>query len=186
MPAFPNFSLPHIALPHFTVLGNILSVLLSIFAIYFIFLISYCAVRIFEIRKKEKEHLEHEIALYAEHKKEHKNSLGASEERSKNMRWNKVLQLIFSENSANWRLAIVEADSMLDTLMSQIGFKGENLGERLKNADRDRFDDLTLAWEAHNVRNKIAHEGSSFEVSKHEARRVIAIYETIFRGFSFI
>ena len=184
MPSFPEINLPSFNLPHFTVLGNILTVLLSIFSIYFIFLISYCVVRIFEIRKKEKEHQEHEIALYAKHQKN--NNEHNVENTSKNLRWNKVLKLVFSTIPSDWKLAVIEADSLLDTFLSQMGFKGDNLGDKLKNSDRDKFPGLTLAWEVHNIRNKIAHEGSSFELPQREAKRVIAIYEIIFRGSGFI
>jgi hypothetical protein len=75
---------------------------------------------------------------------------------------------------------------MLDTLLVNLNFKGENMGERLKNADRDKFKSLTQAWEVHNIRNKIAHEGTDFELSDREAKRVIAIYEGIFKEFGYI
>ena len=180
--------LSSIHLPHydFTVLGNIISIFVSMFAIFFIFLISYSTVRVFEIREKEEKFIEHEIALYAEHVTEHERSMHEAKGASRNPRWDKVLNLVFSANSANWRLAVIEADSMLDALMDQMSFKGENLGEKLKNADRDRFYGLSLAWEAHAVRNKIAHEGSSFNLSGNEAKRVITLYEQIFREFGYI
>ena len=75
---------------------------------------------------------------------------------------------------------------MLDSLMTQLGFKGESLGEKLKSADRDKFRSLTSAWEVHTLRNRIAHEGLSFTISHYEAKRVIALYEQIFREFGYI
>jgi hypothetical protein len=70
--------------------------------------------------------------------------------------------------------------------MEQLGFKGDNLGEKLKGATQETFRGLTRAWEVHTIRNKIAHEGLGFEISHHEAKRVIAIYEQIFREFGFV
>jgi hypothetical protein len=75
---------------------------------------------------------------------------------------------------------------MLETMLSEMGFKGESLGDKLKSVDRDKFRSLTTAWEVHTIRNRIAHEGSAFELSLHEARRVIALYEQIFREFGYI
>jgi hypothetical protein len=70
--------------------------------------------------------------------------------------------------------------------MDQLGFRGENLGEKLKEANQDDFPNLTIAWEVHTIRNRIAHEGLAFELSQHEAKRVIALYEEIFHTYGYI
>jgi hypothetical protein len=75
---------------------------------------------------------------------------------------------------------------MLEGLLTDLGFKGESLGDRLKMASKDTFTGLSTAWEVHAIRNKIAHEGLAFELSHHEAKRVIAQYEQIFRNYGFI
>ena len=77
-------------------------------------------------------------------------------------------------------------DSMLEALLDQLGFKGEGLGEKLKAASQGNFHGASMAWEPHAVRNMIAHEGSVFELSEHEAKRVIALYEGIFRQYGYI
>src|SRR3989338_7210346 len=96
------------------------------------------------------------------------------------------LYVFLSINENDWKLAVIEADSMLFDLLTQMGFKGENMGDKLKEANQSNFRSLNLAWEVHNIRNKIAHEGSSFELSLHEAKRVIALYEQIFQEFGYI
>jgi len=162
-----------------------LYIILSFFSIFFIAIIIYTTIRMFEIRAKEHAYLHHEIAEYA-----HNQALREKELQGmgvfKNERWKKVLDYLFSINENDWKLAVIEADSMLFDLLTQLGFKGENLGDKLKEANRDNFKSLNSAWEVHNIRNKIAHEGSSFELSLHEAKRVIALYEQIFQEFGYI
>lgn len=160
--------------------------ILFILALFFITLTSYCVVRMFEIRAKERKHLHHEIEEYAHHQKEREKKKKEEEEISKNPQWIKTLNFLFSQHSSNWKLAIIEADSMLFDLMGQLGFKGESLGDRLKAADQNTFRELTSAWEVHTIRNRIAHEGLSYEISQHEAKRVISLYEDIFRAYGFI
>ena len=160
--------------------------ILFLLATFFLAVTFYSAVRMLEIRKKEKKHLENEIAEYAHYKAELDKKIQAGEEGSKNERWMKTLTYLFSQSSSDWKLAIIEADSMLDDLMSQLGFKGENLGEKLKGATQDKFRNLTTAWEVHTIRNRIAHEGLAYEISQHEAKRVVALYEKIFREFGYI
>lgn len=166
--------------------GDILNVIFLLLALFFLTLIAYCAVRLLEIRAKEHKHLQHEIAEYAEHQAQREKKLREGESVSENEHWRQVLQYLLSSNSNEWKLAVIEADSMLQALMDQLGFKGENLGDKLKTADRGNFRSLSLAWEVHTIRNRIAHEGSAFELSSHEAKRVIALYEQIFREFGYI
>lgn len=160
--------------------------ILFLFALFFLTIISYCTVRLFEIRSKENKHLEHELAEYAHHQAEREKKLQEGEGVSKNERWIKTLSYLFSQHQSDWKLAVIEADAMLDSLMDQLGFRGENLGDKLKGATQEKFRNLSSAWEVHTIRNRIAHEGASFALSQHEAKRVIAIYEQIFREFGFI
>ena len=150
-------------------------------------MIAYCFIRLLEIRKREHEYLHHEIEEYAhKHKEEEMKTWERGGGAFLNKRWDVVLQYLFSESPGDWKLAVIEADSMLEGLMDQLGFKGEGLGEKLKSADQDTFRSLTTAWEVHIIRNRIAHEGQQFELSQHEAKRVIALYEQIFREFGYI
>lgn len=165
---------------------NTFQVVLSVLAIFFIFIIVYTMVRNPEIKKEERKHKKDEIKEYTHRNSEQQKLLNKENGSLKNERWNSVLTHIFSSSSSDWKLAIMEADSMLEGLMDQLNFRGENLGEKLKSADRDKFSNLTSAWEVHTIRNKIAHEGLSFEISQHEAKRVIALYEKIFREFGYI
>lgn len=165
---------------------SIYHTILFFFSLFFLTVISYCTVRMFEIRRKEHKHLQHEIAEYAHRQKELEKKRQEGEEVSKNPRWIKTLSYLFSQHASDWKLAVIEADSMLEDLMGQLGFKGENLGEKLKGATQDKFHNLTSAWEVHTIRNRIAHEGAVFELSQHEAKRAIALYEQIFREYGFI
>ena len=155
-------------------------------AIFFLTIICYTIVRMFEIRKKERQHLHHEIAEYAHNKAEYEKRLREEVGGSKNEHWGKVLNYLFSQHSSDWKLAIIEADSMLEGLMDQLGYKGESLGDKLKMANQDNFPSLTTAWEVHTIRNRIAHEGLAFELSQHEAKRVMVLYEQIFHPYGYI
>ncbi|MBU0612083.1 hypothetical protein KKA39_01650 [Patescibacteria group bacterium] len=164
--------------------GDFLRVLFFIFAVLFIAIIIYCIIRIFEIRKKEEEYLHQQIAIYAQKHAEKGLLENGGEQRNK--KWEMVNKYMDSPNSNDWKLAIIEADTMLDGLMDELGFKGENLGEKLKQTDREKYPTLNLAWEPHTVRNRIAHEGSDFDLPQYEAKRLISIYERIFREFNYI
>ena len=165
---------------------DIFNTLLGLLAMFFLAIICYSFVRLFEIRAKEKKHLQHEIEEYVSHKYEQEKNLREEVGGSKNEHWSKTLEYIFSQHSSDWKLAIIEADSMLDELLDTLGFHGESLGDKLKMANQENFPQLSIAWEIHTVRNRIAHEGLAFELSQHEAKRIISLYEEIFHNYGFI
>jgi hypothetical protein len=99
--------------------------------------------------------------------------------------WKKITNYLNSTNPSDWKLAILEADTLLDSMILGMGYKGENLGERLKTVEPSDFNTLNEAWEAHKVRNQIAHE-SSFELSHKEAVRVLTLFEKVFKEFGYI
>lgn len=101
-------------------------------------------------------------------------------------RWNAIEKHLESANSSDWRMAILEADNLLDEILTKIGIEGENLGERLRNIEAPDFDNLQNAWDAHKVRNRIAHEGAKFNLTHDETERVIELYKKALKEFKFI
>lgn len=101
-------------------------------------------------------------------------------------RWQKIVALSESKNSSDWRLAIIEADIILDELLDSLHLPGDTMGERLKAVEKSDFTTIEFAWEAHKVRNTIAHEGSNFLLNDRETRRIISLYEAVFKEFFLI
>lgn len=103
----------------------------------------------------------------------------------KNARWQDVLKHAESSEPSDWKLAIIEADIILEELLSELGYAGVSVGDKLKGAPSS-FRTIEQAWRAHNVRNRIAHEGASFELSEMLARQTIAEYKMVFDEFDFV
>lgn len=103
-----------------------------------------------------------------------------------NKKWEKVLMHANSSNQSDWRLAIIEADILLDELLDVQGYRGDTMGDKLKSIEKSDFSTLDEAWEAHKIRNLIAHEGSDFMLNERETRRIIGLYKKIFNEFKFI
>lgn len=100
-------------------------------------------------------------------------------------RWQEIKEHFLSVNPSDWRVAVLEADVMLEGALMAKGYQGENLGEMLKNAAPYRLKNLEKAWEAHRTRNKISHEPDR-EITKLETDRAISNYEAILKELGFI
>lgn len=100
-------------------------------------------------------------------------------------RWPQILARVSSDDPNNWRLAIIEADIMLDELLDSLGHQGTSIGDRLKTVDPHSFRTIEDAWEAHKVRNAIAHRGSDFVLTKRAAQEAITRYRHVFEEFKF-
>lgn len=149
--------------------------LVVMMTLLFMAAIIYCIVRILQVRGTELKRFE-----AAAH------SVAAKDVSKTELRWNRVKEQISSDQEREWRLAILEADIMLNELLDVQGYRGETMGDKLKSVDRADFKTIDMAWEAHKVRNQVAHQGSMHDLNPREARRVISLYEQVFREFNFI
>ncbi len=144
--------------------------LLFIVGIIYVKFRSYEIKRIEEVKKKILEINEKKV----------------SERPAENKKWLKVQEHVRSANPSDWRLAILEADILLNEILEKMGYKGMTIGDKLKTVERADFNNLDAAWEAHKIRNSIAHEGSDFAINQKEAMRTISLYEQVFKEFYFI
>lgn len=107
--------------------------------------------------------------------------------KEKMVQWQVVLNHVNSESPAEWKLGILEADSMLDEILESEGCQGETIGEKLKAMDPADLASYGDAWEAHKVRNQIAHEGAAtMDLSKKLARDTIFKFEKVFKELGYI
>jgi len=156
-------------------LRSVVTVLVIVGTIITIILVGgivYVSVRTGQIRAREARRIREAVPKAMEPKR--------------NERWDKVLEHTASDNPNDWRLAIIEADIMLDEVVMRMGYQGGTLGDKLKQIARGDLQSLDAAWEAHKVRNQIAHEGSDYILTQREAKRVIDLYGAVFEEVKFI
>lgn len=154
---------------------HVIGFILALVSVVFFAVIVYSFMRLKE-REKENADTFHNRVM----------ALKAEKHVEKNERWAAVVEHISSPKEGDWRIAIIEADSMLDRLTKDMGLIGNDLGDRLRNAPKGDFQTLDNAWEAHKLRNRIAHEGLKFELQYRDAKKAIEQYETVFTEFGLI
>jgi hypothetical protein len=139
-------------------------------------LVVYIRIRTHQVEHEGFHHLEHEAHAHKAH----------TEHVGTNSRWDSVVALVNSPNEGDWRRAILDADVMLDQLLAERGYPGSSLGEKLKHANPLQFTTIDLAWEAHKMRNTIAHLGEAFPLTQRDARATVDLFRRVFEEFSII
>ena len=155
-------------------IGMFLTIILGVLLVWFYIKLLLTEHEGFE---KREEALHHARAAAGE---------GHSEASPKKQRWERVYELANTNNEGDWRLAILEADIMLGDLLASQGYRGESIGEKLRDANPLQFLTLDLAWKAHKMRNDIAHAGEAFHLSQRDASATIDLYRRVFEEFDFI
>jgi len=146
------------------------------FGVVFFIVIIYLLRKYYLLRKKEEDSYIEKVRSASEE----------ADGKERNRRWEQVLNNLDSLNESEWRVGILEADAILDEMLDMLGYEGDTMAEKLKSVNQDGFATLQKAWEAHKIRNRIAHDGVSFVLTKREAQRVVALYRDVFTEFNYI
>ncbi|HEY4511879.1 MAG TPA: hypothetical protein VJH55_03490 [Candidatus Paceibacterota bacterium] len=150
----------------------------TVLTLFFIGGIVYTMVRVSQVEKLEEQKFDAKVVPAYD--------ADTSVDPAMARKWETILQHVDSVNPNDWKLAIIEADIMLGDMLTRMGYKGESIGEKLKGIERSDFTTIESAWEAHKVRNAIAHQGSDFMMNEREAKRIINLYRTVFEEFYYI
>lgn len=95
--------------------------------------------------------------------------------------WQGVGQHLNSLNPSDWKMAIIEADKLIDDILTYyMGLKGESMAERLTLLSKEQLSSLDLLWEAHKTRNRIVHE-PGYKIEQSEAKKIVSYYEEVLK-----
>lgn len=166
-----------------------LKVFATLIVIILITIILYCLVRLYELQQEGKPKKEKKVST----SQPEVGLPGATtgdfiphNVTKVNETWNAIRAKLLSDNPSDWRLGIIEADIYLDRLLDQRGFYGDTLSDKFKQITPEKLPSIQIAWEAHKVRNRIAHDGADFVLTMPESRRILSYYEIVFRDLEVI
>lgn len=99
--------------------------------------------------------------------------------------WERIKNRLQTPNEAEYKLALMEADDVLGSLLVRIGFNQPTLAERLKNVTEAIIPNIQEVTKAHAVRNNIVHD-PDYHLTLEQARKTLTIYEDAFRALDLI
>lgn len=103
-------------------------------------------------------------------------SFSSIETKKLSQQWGKILKRLETGKEAEFKIAVIEADSLLEEILKRKGYEGEMMGELLKGIDSNVLPNIEHVWEAHKLRNNIVHD-HSYKLRVDEAKRAISIFQ---------
>ena len=82
------------------------------------------------------------------------------------------------------KIAIMEADALLDSALKSMSMPGTSMADRLRVA-RYKYPKLNNVWWAHKLRNQLVHE-SSFQLGSRQAKQALEEYERAFKTMNLL
>jgi len=90
--------------------------------------------------------------------------------------WQAIEELLLENYSSSWKLAVVKADALIENLLKQLGFKGNNLEELINSLKLRGYQNLNLLEGAHTVSKEIL-ANRDYSISQKEAQSIVEIYK---------
>jgi hypothetical protein len=94
--------------------------------------------------------------------------------------WTKLAKKLETGKESDYKMVLIEADSLLASILKKMGYKGDNMRELLEQMDAKILPNIENVWQAHKLRNNIVHD-PDYELSLDKARTMLQIYEQAFR-----
>lgn len=94
--------------------------------------------------------------------------------------WEAVLSKAVTGKVESMRLAVIEADALIDTVLKNAGYEGENLAERLARVLPSEVKSVEGVWAAHRLRNDLVHT-PGFVLTAEAAKAALDIYEAFLK-----
>ncbi len=89
--------------------------------------------------------------------------------------WTDIVRRANTGTPENLRWAIMESDALVDLVLKDKGLPGETMADRLANFRRDDTKSIDRLWDAHKLRNEIAHT-PGFKVTTRQAEKALLGY----------
>jgi hypothetical protein len=91
--------------------------------------------------------------------------------------WKKIITRLDAGSEDEAKLAVIEADDLLNETLDRVGYKKEkSLGEKLDEITPDIITNLEEVNEAHRIRNNIIHD-PDYRLGLEEAKKILLVYE---------
>lgn len=95
-------------------------------------------------------------------------------------RWNAIVEKARAGGSDAAKIAIIEADKLVDDSLKQMGLQGEHMADRLAQVAPEELHSLERLRRAHRIRNDLVHT-PGFTITAQEAEQTLLDYQSFLK-----
>lgn len=99
--------------------------------------------------------------------------------------WNGIKLKLETGDTNQYKLAVIEADKIVDKIIGSMGLKGSDMIQRLENLKPKQIENAEDLKDAHRTRNQIIHD-PSFQIDKEKTLEILGKYEKFLVEFEFM
>ena len=101
-------------------------------------------------------------------------------------RWNAIRARLAGDDATQYKVAIIEADTLVDEILAGIGYQGQSMSEKFDKISPAHLDSHYEALkDVHNVRNRIVQE-ADFSLDKKTTEDVLVVYENFLKYLEYM
>lgn len=90
--------------------------------------------------------------------------------------WDKIFKRLEGGIESETKLAVIEADDLLNNVLERMGYTGDSLGERLRRLDEDTLPNINEVLEVHKIKDNIVHD-PTYRLNFGQTRVILEIYK---------
>ncbi len=99
--------------------------------------------------------------------------------------WEEVKKKASHEKEAERKLAVIEADDIINSAFEQIGYTGSDLIEKLDGLNKDIVPLIEELKEAHRIKRDLVYDPNR-SMSKEEAERIVSYYDATIKDMQIL
>jgi len=99
--------------------------------------------------------------------------------------WEEIKERLKKGDEANLKLAIIEADSLMDDILKRMGLPGATFEERLKQIEVQEIKSVENIWATHQIRDKII-QTPDFHITQEEAEAAVGNIEEVLKELEYL
>lgn len=99
--------------------------------------------------------------------------------------WNQIIKRMRTDQLANWKAAVLEADRLMDDMLTGAGYRYPTINERFAAITPEELSNAAQIQEVHRLRNRIAQE-PDFTPTKEGVVEILRVYKKAFQEFGLL
>ncbi len=106
-------------------------------------------------------------------------------EKKAQQNWQKIKKRLQSTKEANWKMAVLEGEEIVEELLLKMGYKAKDFRSRLLLADEAQIPNFKDLLEAAEVYEGILND-PDYKLSRHDAEKVLNTFEEFLKYYQYL